>query len=453
MTAQPCILTIAGSDSGGGAGIQADLKTMAMLGGFGMSVITALTAQNSMGVTGIHAPEPDFVGQQLDAVLSDFPVAAAKTGMLFSGPIIAAVCDRLATRTFPLVVDPVCVSQSGHRLLQEEAVDVIRQRLIPLADVFTPNRPEAELLAGMTIETEQDIHRAIERLQEMGAKAVLLKGGHFEGERMVDWLGIPGEAPVALEQPKIETNHTHGTGCTLSSAIATGLGKGFGVRDAVTAAQQYLNSALAAGFGPGEGYGPPNHSIPLLRLQDRERCRQDMRAALAALKGGAGLRHLLGEGCMNIACSTVHARCVEDVCAVSGGVLADPAGRALVAGAPEFGVSQRMTGILAAAQAVRPSMRACVCMPRSAPLAQAIAASGIPAFEEVQDSGQSPDAARAAARARLQERLSVLEAAPPALVVASREGQGEGGTVCILATTLHNAMKCLDTLVATGQKS
>lgn len=265
------VLTIAGSDSGGGAGIQADLKTISMLGGYGMSVITALTAQNSMGVTGIDAPPPEFVALQLTTVLEDFRVAGAKTGMLFSAQIIDAVADVLASKGFPLVVDPVSVSQSGHALLEDSAVDALKGRMIPLADLLTPNRPEAELLAGMSIDSPDDAREAVTRLLDMGAGAVLLKGGHFEQgelaqERMADLLGLPGGGFSVLEQPFVDTKHTHGTGCTLSAAIATGLAQGMEMPEAVERGQRYLNLALRHGFGPGHGYGPPNHSVPLLRL-------------------------------------------------------------------------------------------------------------------------------------------------------------------------------------------
>lgn len=263
MTHPPCILTIAGSDSGGGAGIQADLKTMTVLGGFGMSVITALTAQNGLGVTGIHAPDADFVGLQLSTVLEGFPVAAAKTGMLFSAPIIEKMAEGLAGKTFPLVVDPVSISQSGHRLLQEDAVEALVRHMLPLADLLTPNRPEAEMLAGMPIDTATDVHTAIDRILAKGPRAVLLKGGHFEGDgQLVDWLGLPGGTPVALPQPRVNTPNNHGTGCTLSAAIATFLGLGHPLREAVVTAQQYLNRCLAESYTPGKGFGPPNHAAP-----------------------------------------------------------------------------------------------------------------------------------------------------------------------------------------------
>ena len=191
----PCCLTIAGSDSGGGAGIQADIKTMTVLGCYASSVITALTAQSGLGVAGIHAPAPEFAALQLKTVLEGFPVRAAKTGMLFSADIIHALADILEQVDFPLVVDPVCVSQSGQALLKEDAVQALASRMLPLAALVTPNRPETELLAGMSVRSERDIVEAASRLFRMGAKAVLIKGGHFEadgGGRLTDWLCVPG---------------------------------------------------------------------------------------------------------------------------------------------------------------------------------------------------------------------------------------------------------------------
>lgn len=257
-------MTVAGSDSGGGAGIQADIKTIAALGGFGVSAITALTAQNGLGVTGIHAPEPAFIKLQLETLLEGFPIAAAKTGMLFSAPIIETVARTLkdAQKTFPLVVDPVCVSQSGHRLLEESAVSALTTHILPLATLLTPNRPEAELLAKMHINTEDDIAKAIGILLDMGAQAVLLKGGHFDDDgssHMTDWLGLPGQEPLPLTHLRVETNNNHGTGCTLSAAIATGLGQQLSLTEAVTRAQRYLSLCLAHSYAPGKGYGPPDH--------------------------------------------------------------------------------------------------------------------------------------------------------------------------------------------------
>ncbi len=256
----PNVLTIAGSDSGGGAGIQADLKTMEALGVYGMSVITALTAQNGLGVSGIFAATPEFVALQLATVREGFKVKAAKTGMLFSTGIIEAVAAALAERDFPLVVDPVCVSQSGHQLLEESAVASMRQKMLPLADLLTPNRPEAELLSGVEIKDEAGLKEAGRRLLDMGAKAVLIKGGHYEEKPILvtDWLfTIQGEE--ALRQPHVDTANNHGTGCTLSAAIASFLALDLPLKVAVTNAQQYLNVCLRHGYAPGKGAGPVNH--------------------------------------------------------------------------------------------------------------------------------------------------------------------------------------------------
>ncbi|MDR1856151.1 MAG: bifunctional hydroxymethylpyrimidine kinase/phosphomethylpyrimidine kinase [Desulfovibrio sp.] len=257
----PNILTVAGSDSGGGAGIQADLKTIMALGGYGMSVVTALTAQNGMGVTGIFTPDPDFVALQLTTVLEGFPVSAAKTGMLFSAAIIRAIAPILKTRKFPLVVDPVCVSTSGSKLLEDDAIEALATELLPDCDLLTPNRPEAERLTGMTVASLEDAVAAGEKLIEMGAKAVLVKGGHAGGGIMAtDVLCEKGESPKNLSQAWIDTKNTHGTGCTLSAAIATGLGNGLPVRAAVARAQEYVNLALRKSYSPGKGHGPVNHA-------------------------------------------------------------------------------------------------------------------------------------------------------------------------------------------------
>ena len=262
----PVILTCATTDSGGGAGIQADLKTITSLGGYGASVVVALTAQNGATVTGIHALPPEFATLQYATVLQGFPVRAAKTGMLYSADLIRAMADCLADKTFPLVVDPVSVSQSGCQLLRDDAVDILVQRILPLADLLTPNRPEAEMLAGMSIHSQADVKKAAQRLLTMGAKAVLIKGGHFEegggffeeeGHMMTDWLASPGTFQP-LTHERIETGNNHGTGCTLSAAIATFLGFGEPLERAVRKAQQYLTAALRTSFCPGIGAGAPN---------------------------------------------------------------------------------------------------------------------------------------------------------------------------------------------------
>lgn len=264
MQTIPNIMTIAGSDSGGGAGIQADLKTIMALGGYGVTVITALTAQNGIGVQGIFAPPPEFVILQLQSILAGFRIAAAKTGMLFSAEIIKALVQHLEKHDFPLVVDPVCVSQSGSKLLEDSAVDAMRELLLPICDLLTPNLPEASLLSGLPTTSDDEIARAGEKLIKMGAPAVLIKGGHAKSAIMVtDWLFIGNSSPIQLRQAKVETTNNHGTGCTLSAAIATELGKGMPMQTAITRAQRYLNLALRKSWQPGDGCGPVNHAANL----------------------------------------------------------------------------------------------------------------------------------------------------------------------------------------------
>lgn len=266
MIITPNILTIAGSDSGGGAGIQADLKTIMALECYGMSVITALTAQNGETITGIFAPPPEFAALQMRTVLDGFKIAAAKTGMLFSAPIIRAIAPFLQKRDFALVVDPVCVSQSGSRLLEQDAVDSLCEQIIPGCDLLTPNRPEAETLSGIKIENEDDIKNAGRKLLDLGAKAVLIKGGHISGGIMVtDWLFEKGQNPKALSKARVETTNNHGTGCTLSAAIASFLGRGMPLYGAVSQAQEFLNQALRKSYAPGKGAGPVNHAAGLVR--------------------------------------------------------------------------------------------------------------------------------------------------------------------------------------------
>lgn len=255
-------LTIAGSDSGGGAGIQADLKTFSALGVYGSSVITALTAQNTLGVQGIRTIDADFVRQQMDSVLGDLDVAAVKIGMLGTPEVIQAVADGLLRwRPRWVVLDPVMVAKGGDRLLQDEAVDALRARLLPLASLITPNLPEAAaLLGGDPIDGRARMEPAGRRLQELGVANVLLKGGHLAGNDSPDLL-LHDRAAQWLEAPRIPTRHTHGTGCTLSSAIAALLARGYALPQAVIEAKAWLTRAIAAadGLGVGHGIGPVHH--------------------------------------------------------------------------------------------------------------------------------------------------------------------------------------------------
>lgn len=254
----PCVLTVAGSDSCGGAGIQADLKTMLALGVHGMSVVCAVTAQNSLGVQGFWELPPEAVRAQLDSVLSDIPVAAVKTGMLASGGTISIAADALAGLPAPLVVDPVAVSKHGDALLTPGAIETLRARLLPLATIVTPNLDEAELLTGRKAEDEQGMIAVARALRDLGPRWVLVKGGHLHGDP-VDVL-FDGEQTWRFAGERIGTRHTHGTGCTLASAIASYLALGEDVPGAVGKARDYVLGAIRSGFPVGTGIGPVDHA-------------------------------------------------------------------------------------------------------------------------------------------------------------------------------------------------
>ena len=258
------LLTIAGSDSGGGAGIQADLKTFSALGCFGMSAITALTAQNTCGVRAIHGVPPGMLTDQINAVLEDIGVDAVKIGMLHSPEIVLSVASAIDRHALPhVVLDPVMVATSGAVLIDSPAIAALVHQLFGRAVVITPNLDEASLLVGRTLTDEQDMQVAAHELLAKGARAVLLKGGHLAGDVVSDLLQVAGAAPHWMRGPRIVTANTHGTGCTLSSAIAANLALGYSLVDAVEAARAFVRSALAAGANvkTGQGSGPLNHGF------------------------------------------------------------------------------------------------------------------------------------------------------------------------------------------------
>ena len=262
VTPVPKAMTIAGSDSGGGAGIQADLKTFAALGVYGTSVLTAITAQNTLGVTAVHEVPIDLVAAQIDAVLTDIGAGAVKTGMLASNSIIECVASKLEQHPVSwLVVDPVMVAKSGDPLLRDDAVDTLRVRLVPLASVITPNIPEAETLTGFKITTDAEVRRAAKEIIAMGAKSVVVKGGHREGPATD--LFYDGCCFQEFSAPRIETPNTHGTGCTFASAIAAGLARNMSVIDAAALAKEYVTEAIRRSFAVGQGHGPLNHFYKL----------------------------------------------------------------------------------------------------------------------------------------------------------------------------------------------
>lgn len=259
---QPIALTIAGSDSSGGAGIQADLKTFTALGVYGASVITAITAQNTHGVTGIHGIPGDMITAQIAAVAGDLKISAVKTGMLGDRATVEVVAANIRKhRLAPLVVDPVMVATSGDVLLATDAIDAVRRNLIPLADLITPNLHEAAHLLGSSVaSTMTEMEEQARRLMELGAKAVLVKGGHLEGDEAIDVM-VTGEGVKQYTTPRIASRNTHGTGCTLSAAIAAGLARGLDLNQAVAAAKDYVWRAISSGadLAIGSGNGPVDH--------------------------------------------------------------------------------------------------------------------------------------------------------------------------------------------------
>jgi hydroxymethylpyrimidine/phosphomethylpyrimidine kinase len=255
------ILVVAGSDSGGGAGIQADIKTITALGGYAATAITALTAQDTTGVHEVVGVAPAFIAKQIAVVAADIGADVVKTGMLHSAAVVQAVFAALAEALpgVPVVVDPVLAAKGGAALLESEALATLRAVALPRAAVLTPNVPEAEALAGLAIGNFADVARAADALLALGAGAVLLKGGHLEGPTVRDLLVTPRGRRV-YESPRIDTKHTHGTGCTLASAIATGLAQGLALEDAVARAHDYVQAAIRSAPGYGKGHGPLNHA-------------------------------------------------------------------------------------------------------------------------------------------------------------------------------------------------
>ncbi|UCC73407.1 MAG: bifunctional hydroxymethylpyrimidine kinase/phosphomethylpyrimidine kinase [Gemmatimonadota bacterium] len=261
MTARRVALTIAGSDSGGGAGIQADLKTFHAFGVFGTSAITAITAQNTVGVRAIQKVDPAVVADQIRAVAEDLRPAASKTGMLADASIVEAVASAIRDSGLGhLVVDPVMVAKSGDRLLEADAVAALASELLPLSEVITPNLPEAAILAGRAVEAADDMRAAAEILAEKGAQSVLIKGGHLTGDVLVD-LYFDGTDWHEWRETRRETRHTHGTGCTLSAAICAGLALGWRRIEAVEKAREFTQRAIETAPGLGKGHGPLNHWV------------------------------------------------------------------------------------------------------------------------------------------------------------------------------------------------
>jgi len=336
------ILTIAGSDSGGGAGIQADLKTITLLDGYGMSVVTALTAQNTLGVQAIQEISASFVAKQIDSVLSDIGADAIKTGMLPNCEIIEVVAKKIKQYGIEtVVVDPVMVSKNGVPLIRKEAQESLIRRLIPLSLMVTPNLYEASILTGLKVNSLEGMRKAAVRLWELGAKNVLIKGGHLRGTA-IDIL-FDGKNYAEISGPRIKTKNTHGTGCTLASAIATLLAKGESIPEAVRKAKRFINLAIQAGLPIGKGRGPTNPSAYILKEMERYPVLQELKRAIRVLKESQ-IGHLIPEVSSNLGYALPFAEGIRDVAAFPGRIIR--VGETIaVLGDPEFGVSQHVARI------------------------------------------------------------------------------------------------------------
>jgi hydroxymethylpyrimidine kinase/phosphomethylpyrimidine kinase len=338
-------LTIAGSDSGGGAGIQADLKTFAALKVYGTSVITSVTAQNTQGVYGIQDMPPHFVGEQITAVCEDILVDACKTGMLSNTDIIEVVAEKLEEYNVEkYVLDPVMVAKSGDALLREDAVSSLIHLLVPLSYVVTPNIHEASLISGIPIESVEDMEEAAQKIQEMGSKTVVVKGGHLEGDA-VDVL-FNGEVHV-LKSERIKTKNTHGTGCTFSSAIAAHLARKEDVVTAVKNAKEFITKAIMYSFPLGKGYGPTHHFAVLYREAEKFTILEELKKAYNMIKT-LDISSLLPEVQSNLVMALPHAETPSDVAGFPGRLIKFKDTIKTV-GCPEFGASSHMARVVLAA--------------------------------------------------------------------------------------------------------
>jgi hydroxymethylpyrimidine/phosphomethylpyrimidine kinase len=374
----PVALTVAGSDSGGGAGVQADLAAMAAHGVFGTSVVTATTAQNTRGVAATEVLPVDHVRAQYRAVVEDFDVRAVKTGMLATAPVVEAVTDLLADSDAPVVVDPVMVAASGDRLLSE-AAETAYEDLLGAATLATPNADEAAVLAGHEVATADDARRAGEAIRETGADAVLVKGGHLDGDEVVDTL-VTGGGVERFVHPRVETAATHGSGCVLSSAVAARLASGTSLEAAVEAATRYLERAVRYGVDAGEGPGAVNPFVDLRDDAARERTAEAV-SSLARSVTDLGVRPLVPDRGLSVVGATPSAETTDDLAAVEGRVVRTRDGVARVGGV-RFGSTDPAARALVDARESAPDLRFAVAVRGSAAveraLASALAAAPVP---------------------------------------------------------------------------
>lgn len=355
----PVAMTIAGSDSGGGAGIEADLKTFAALGVHGTVALTSITAQNTREVRAVQDVEVDVIRAQIDAVVEDIGVDAAKTGMLHTSEIIEAVAERISHYGIPLVVDPVMIAKSGAPLLKPEARETLIKVLLPLAKVVTPNAREAEAISGIRIENLEDARKAAKLIAEHGPEAVIVKGGHLSGPESVDVLYHEGRY-LELSAPRVDTRNTHGTGCSFSAAMTAELAKGSSVEEAFKIAKEIVTSAIRFGIPLGSGHGPLNPMARLYNESERYRTWKRVYDAVKLLESlNAG--SLTPEVGMNVAMSLPYSTDPEDVVAVPGR-LRRVGSRVIAAAPPEFGASSHLARYILTARRYDPRIRAALNM-------------------------------------------------------------------------------------------
>jgi hydroxymethylpyrimidine kinase / phosphomethylpyrimidine kinase / thiamine-phosphate diphosphorylase len=347
------VLIIAGSDPGAGAGLQQDLKVATLMGAYGLTVVTALTVQNSLGVTAVHPVSSEVVAAQLDAVLSDFPVAAVKVGMLATPALVRTVAEKLQGSGAPLVLDPVLAAGGGFPLLEEAGIAILKKELFPLTFLLTPNAPEAARLTGLTVQIPGDLEEAARRLQAMGPRWVLAKGGHLPGEP-VDVL-TDGNNVYHLPGVRLAAPHHHGSGCLLASACAAGLAQGLSVPETVNRARELTAQALRYGLPLGQGTGPVNPYAPFARELARSEVLTSLQTAAARLQE-EGIEPLIPEVMSNLGYATVYPEGPRDVAAFPGRILRGPQGL-LIPAPPAFGASRHITAIILTAMATHPELR------------------------------------------------------------------------------------------------
>ena len=367
------VLTIAGSDSGGGSGIQADLKTILSLGGYGMSVVTAVTAQNTLGIQGMVPIAPEFVAMQLESTLGDIGADCVKTGMLVNAEVVSVVAEKIAKYQIEkVVVDPVLASEWGSVLLDQEGRKAVVKELFPVAHLLTPNIPEAEILTGKTIATVSDMKKAAKRLQKMGPKYVLVKGGHLK-EMAVDVLH-DGSQHYEFSTQRVRTRHTHGTGCTLASAIATRLAQGISLVECIDQAKRYLYRALRFSLSLGSGIGPTNHFASITREIARTHVIEELDKALERLKR-LNIGHLIPEVQSNLAYAIPFAESVDDIASFPGRIIRLVNTIATLSSA-RFGASRQIHHLVLAAMEYDPERRSAMSIAYSDTLVRRIRSLG-----------------------------------------------------------------------------